>query len=70
MTLKGERVLDNEVKEDNYFRRERSFGKFERRFVLPVSVNVDDIKAAYKDGLLRVEIPKPVDSKPKQITVH
>jgi HSP20 family protein len=70
LTLKGERVLDNEVKEGSYFRRERSFGKFERRFVLPVSVNVDDIKATYKDGLLRVEIPKPVDSKPKQITVH
>lgn len=70
LTLKGERFLDNEVKEDNYFRRERSFGKFERRFILPVSVNAEDIKAAYKDGLLKVEIPKPMDAKPKQITVH
>ena len=52
------------VKEDNYFRRERSFGKFQRSFTLPMNVNAEDIKAAYKDGLLKVEIPKPVDSKP------
>jgi len=70
LTLKGERFLDNTVEEDNYFRRERSFGKFERRFTLPVNVNPEGIKAAFKDGLLKVEIPKPVDSKPKQITVH
>ena len=70
LTLKGERFLDNTVEEDNYFRRERSFGKFERRFVLPLSVKTEEIKAAYKDGLLKVEIPKPVDAKPKQITVH
>ncbi len=70
LTLKGERFLDNEVKEDSYFRRERFFGKFERRFILPVSVTAEDIKAAYKNGLLEVEIPKPTDSKPKQVTVH
>jgi len=70
LTLKGERTLDNEISENNYFRRERSFGKFERSFTLPVNVNPEDIKADFKDGLLRVEIPKPVDSKPKQITVH
>ncbi len=70
LTLKGERFLDNEVKEDNYFRRERSFGKFERQFILPLSVKTEDIKAAYKDGLLKVKIPKPMDAKPRQITVH
>jgi HSP20 family molecular chaperone IbpA len=52
------------VKEDNYFRRERSYGKFQRSFTLPMNVNAEDIKAAYKDGLLKVEIPRPVDSKP------
>jgi len=70
LTLKGERSSDNEVKEDNYYRRERSFGKFERRFSLPENVNADDIKADYKDGVLRIEIPKPVEEQPKQITVH
>jgi len=70
LTLKGERSSDSEVKEDSYYRRERSFGKFERRFSLPENVNADDIKADYKDGILRVEIPKPVAEQPKQITVH
>jgi len=70
LTVKGERSLDNEIKEDSYYRRERSFGKFERSFTLPMNVNIGDIKAAYKDGLLKVEIPKPVDSKPRQITVQ
>ena len=70
LTLKGERASENEIKKDNYFQRERSFGKFERSFTLPVNVKVEDIKAAYKDGLLKVEISKPLNSKPKQITVH
>ncbi len=70
LTLKGERATDNEVKEDNYYRRERSFGKFERRFSLPDNVAADDINADFKDGILRIEIPKPAKEEPKQITVH
>ena len=70
LTLKGERSSDNEVKEDNYYRRERCFGKFERAFTLPVNVELDKIKANYKDGVLEIEIPKPEEKKPKQITVH
>ena len=70
LTLKGERSSDNEVKEDNYYRRERCFGKFERAFNLPVNVELDKIKANYKDGVLEIEIPKPEEKKPKQITVH
>ncbi len=70
LTLKGERSSDNEVKEDNYYRRERCFGKFERAFNLPVDVELDKIKANYKDGVLEIEIPKPEEKKPKQITVH
>ncbi len=70
LTLKGERSSDNEVKEDNYYRRERCFGKFERAFNLPVDVELDKIKANYKDGVLEIEIPKPEEKKPKQISVH
>lgn len=70
LTLKGERSTDNEVKEDDYYRKERSYGRFERRFALPGDVNTDDIKAEYKDGLLKIDIPKPEQDKPKQITVH
>jgi HSP20 family protein len=70
LTLKGERVVDNEVNQESYFRRERTYGSFERAFTLPVNVDVNSIKAEYKDGVLKVKVPRPEQSKPKQITVH
>jgi HSP20 family protein len=70
LTLSGERNYDNEVKEENYYRRERASGTFKRAFNLPAEVNSDKIKADFKDGVLKVEIPKPEAKKPKQITVH
>ena len=70
LTLSGERSYDNEVKEENYYRRERASGTFKRAFNLPADVNSDKIKADFKDGVLKVEIPKPESKKPKQITVH
>jgi HSP20 family protein len=70
LTLSGERSYDNEVKEENYYRRERSHGKFHRAFTLPADVDSDKIKAEFKDGLLKVVIPKPEGQKPKQVTIH
>ncbi len=70
LTLSGERSYDNEVKEENYYRRERAYGKFKRAFSLPSDVDPDKIKADFKDGVLKVEIPKPEAQKPKQITIH
>ncbi len=70
LTLKGERSSDNEVKEDSYYRRERAFGRFERAFTLPSAVDSDKIKADYKDGVLKIDIPKPEEQKPKNITVN
>jgi HSP20 family protein len=70
LTLKGERSIHNEVKEDNYYRQERCYGKFERCFTLPVEVDPDKIKADYKDGVLKINIPKAEESKPKQVTIH
>ena len=70
LTLKGERSFDNEVKEKKYYCRERTFGKFERVFRLPAKVDPEKISADYKDGVLKIEIPKPEEQKPKQITVH
>jgi len=70
LTLKGERSYENEVKEDGYYRKERAFGKFHRAFALPANLNADEIKADFKDGLLTINIPKPEEEKPKQITIH
>jgi len=70
LTLKGARSFDNEVKEKKYYCRERMFGKFERVFRLPADVDPEKINANYKDGILKIDIPKPEEQKPKQITVH
>jgi len=70
LTLKGERSSDSEANEETYFRRERTFGSFERRFNLPDNVDPEKITADYKDGILEVGIPKPEEIIPKQITVH
>jgi len=70
LTLSGERSYDNEVKEENYYRRERSYGKFQRSFTLPADVDSDKIKAEFKDGVLQVEVPKPEEKKPKNVTIH
>ena len=70
LTLKGERSTDNEVKEDNYYRQERCYGKFERCFTLPVEIDPEKIKADYKDGVLKIDIPKAEESKPKQVMIH
>ena len=70
LTLKGERSFDNEVKKEKYYCRERMFGKFERVFRLPADVDPEKISADYKDGILKIDIPKPEEQKPKQITVH
>jgi HSP20 family protein len=49
---------------------ERSFGKFQRSFALPKGLNNDKIDADYKDGVLKIEITKPEEEKPKKIAVH
>ncbi len=70
LTIHGERKFEQEVKEENYLRVERSYGSFTRSFTLPNTVNTDGIKAEYKNGVLRVELPKRAESKPKQVKVN
>ena len=69
LTLKGERNEDKEVKAENYYRRERCFGRFQRSFNLPAAVDPEKIVASYKDGVLKVKITKPEEKKPKQIEI-
>ena len=70
LTIRGERKFDHEVKEDNYLRIERTYGAFSRSFSLPNTVNPEAIKAEYKNGVLRVELPKRAESKPRQVKVN
>lgn len=70
VTLGGELKSDEEIKEENCYRRERSYGKFERTFNLPFEVNSDVVTARYVDGILRLEIPKPEEQVPKKILIN
>jgi HSP20 family protein len=67
--LKGERKFENEVKEENFHRIERTYGTFARSFVLPRTVAAEKIAADYKNGVLVIKMPKREESKPKQIKV-
>jgi HSP20 family protein len=69
LTIRGERSEDSEVKEENYYRRERSFGSFQRSFSMPTEIKPESIKASFKDGVLKIEVPKPEEKKPKQISI-
>jgi HSP20 family protein len=67
--LKGERKFEKEVKEENFHRIERSYGSFARKFALPQGIATDKISADYKNGVLKITLPKSEESKPKQIQV-
>jgi HSP20 family protein len=69
LTMNGQRKREQEVKEDGYYRCERSYGSFSRSFSLPTTVDVKKINASYKDGVLTVSLPKLEEAKPKQIDV-
>ena len=69
LTLKGEKKEEKEVKEKNYHRIERSYGSFQRSISLPTGVEASKAKATYKDGILRVTVPKVEEAKPKQIKI-
>jgi HSP20 family protein len=70
LTVRGQRKLEEEVKRDNYHRIERAYGVFTRQFTLPTTVDAEKIKADYKEGLLKVLIPKREEAKPKQISIN
>jgi HSP20 family protein len=69
LTVRGERKFEQKVKEENYLRIERTYGAFSRSFSLPATVNTENIKAEYKNGVLTVELPKRAEAKPKQVKV-
>lgn len=70
LTLKGERKEEKEVKEKNYFASERRYGAFTRTFELPTEIKAEQIKAAFKDGVLEMTLPKEEGAKAKQITIE
>ena len=69
LTVRGERKLEKEEKQENFHRIERSYGSFVRSFTLPNTVEVDKVKADYENGVLNITLPKKAEAKPKQIKV-
>jgi HSP20 family protein len=69
LVIKGERKHEDEVKEGNYHRMERSYGAFQRAFMLPMTVDQEKVKASYKDGILELRLPKVQAAQPKRIAV-
>jgi HSP20 family protein len=69
LTIKGESKEEEEVKEENYIRRERRFGSFCRSLALPTSVVADKAEAVFEHGILKLTFPKAEEVKPKVVKV-
>jgi HSP20 family protein len=66
LVIRGERKAEHEVKEEQHYRMECSYGSFYRRIPLPSGVKADQIKATYNDGVLEVRIPTPAQEQPQE----
>ena len=70
LTIKGEKKMDDKLKEENYFRSERCYGSFSRSIQLPSEVETDKVTATYKDGVLELKLPKKEETKTTRIPVE
>ena len=69
LTIKGEKKVSNEVKEEHFHRIERRYGTFSRSFSLPQTVDTTKVAAEYKNGVLTVRLPLREEAKPRQVKV-
>lgn len=69
LKIAGERKLEKEEKGVKYHRIERSYGVFERSFVLPEGTKPGEVKAEFHDGLLKVHLPKNKETRPKALEI-
>jgi HSP20 family protein len=70
LTVHGERKFEKEQKEENFRRVERQYGSFTRSFTLPNTVDTESIQANYDKGILKIQLAKKAEAKPKQIKVN
>jgi HSP20 family protein len=69
LTIRGEKRLAPDVKEDQFHRIERRYGAFSRSFSLPQTVDTGKVAAEYKHGVLTVRLPLREEAKPRQVKV-
>ena len=70
LTLKGEKKAEKKEEKENYIRVERSYGKFQRRFHISDDIDISKVDANFKDGVLRIDLKKKEEAKPKQVKVE
>ena len=70
LTVRGERKFEKDQKEANFHRIERRYGTFYRSFSLPATVDTENVRASYDAGVLKLELAKKAEAKPKQIKVN
>ena len=69
LTIRGERKFEEEKDGRNFHRIERSYGQFVRSFTLPNNVDREQIRASFDNGLLRIEMPKTAEARPREIKI-
>lgn len=69
LTIEGERKQEKEEKGKKFHKIEREYGKFVRRFAMPIEIDSTKVQADFKDGVLNVHLPKTAAAKPKAIEV-
>lgn len=69
ISISGETKVEEEVKERNFIRKERSYGKFSRSLSLPVPVKPDEAEASFKDGILEIKLPKAQQARVRSIKI-
>ncbi|MGO9603592.1 MAG: Hsp20/alpha crystallin family protein [Candidatus Binataceae bacterium] len=70
LTVKGERKSEQEVKKEDYLRREVSYGAFERRMSLPEGTATDKVKATFKSGVLEITLPMAKEAVAKKVPIE
>jgi HSP20 family protein len=70
LTVRGEKRFDNESGDGRWRVMQCAYGSFERRVPLPVAVKSDEVRAVYKDGVLKIELPKAEVARPTSVAIQ
>jgi HSP20 family protein len=69
LTITGEKKKEEEVKDEDYYRCERTYGAFSRSIDLPLAVQTDKVNASFKNGVLEIRLPKTEEAKKNVVKV-